>query len=73
MTNLPHGKKSNEEVGLFLALVAIQDGHLQQLNVNNVFHHGELEEDAYMLPPLGIVAPKPGHVCKLTKSLYSLK
>lgn len=41
--------------------------------MNNVFLHGFLKDDIYMLPPPGYTRAAPGQVCKLVKSLYGLK
>jgi len=57
-----------------LSIVAVKDLHPEQLDVNTVFLHGDLEEDIYMLQPQGYIMPgKEQFVCKLKKSLYGLK
>ncbi|KAL0430298.1 UNVERIFIED_CONTAM: Retrovirus-related Pol polyprotein from transposon RE2 [Sesamum radiatum] len=51
-------------VRLFLALAAAQGWLLHQLDVNNAFLHGYLDEDIYMTPPAGYPV-EPGLVISL--------
>ena len=44
----------------------------RQLDVKNVFLHGDLHEKIYMTPPADLQAP-PGLVCHLRRALYGLK
>ena len=57
-----------------LSIVAIENLHLQQLDVKTYFSHGDLEEEIYMQQPLEYEAKgKDKLVCRLKKSLYGLK
>ena len=61
-------------IRVILSIIAVENLHLEQLDVKTAFLHGDLEEDIYMTQPEGFeVSGKENLVCKLHKSLYGLK
>jgi hypothetical protein len=59
---------------LVLSLSISKGWSLHQLDVQNAFLHGILEEDVYMNQPLDFEDPsQPHYHCKLDKALYGLK
>jgi histone deacetylase 1/2 len=57
-----------------LSVVVSRGWSLRQLDVQNAFLHGYLEEDVYMKQPPGYEdKSKSEYICKLDKALYGLK
>ncbi len=55
-------------------MVATKGWYLHQMDVKNVFLHGDLQEEMYMEQPLGYVDQTHFNlVCRLKKALYGLK
>jgi hypothetical protein len=51
-----------------------QGWHLRQLDIQNAFLHGILEEEVFMRQPPGFEDPThTGYMCRLDKALYGLK
>lgn len=68
-------------VRVLLSLAAVNKWSVTQMDVNNAFLYGDLEEEVYMSIPQGYCLPaqfdsyssKIPLVCRLIKSLYGLK
>uniref|UniRef100_A0A2N9I5K9 Reverse transcriptase Ty1/copia-type domain-containing protein n=1 Tax=Fagus sylvatica TaxID=28930 RepID=A0A2N9I5K9_FAGSY len=61
-------------IRLILSLAVSQNWPLRQLDVKNAFLHGTLKEEVYMAQPQGYIdSTNSRYVCKLHKSIYSLK
>ncbi len=56
-----------------LALAAIEDIEIHQIDVKTSFFNGDLEEEIYMEQPKGFTQEGEHLVCKLHKSLYGLE
>ncbi|GJT87962.1 putative reverse transcriptase domain-containing protein [Tanacetum coccineum] len=62
-------------IKLVLSTIAVENLHLEQLDVKTAFLYGHLDEDIYMTQPEGFQSARKEEnlVCKLKKSLYGLK
>ena len=59
---------------MVLAIAALWDLEIHQMDVKTAFLNGDLDEEIYMEQPEGFSAPgQKKKVCRLVKSLYGLK
>lgn len=59
-------------VRTLIAVSAVRNWEIYQMDVKNAFLNGDLSETVYMRPPPGY-STLPNMVCKLRKALYGLK
>jgi Reverse transcriptase (RNA-dependent DNA polymerase) len=61
-------------IRLVLTLAVTSNWPIKQLDVNNAFLHGTLNEEIFMSQPPGFVdSQNPTHVCRLHKAIYGLR
>ncbi|CAM8957033.1 unnamed protein product [Rhodiola kirilowii] len=61
-------------IRMIIAIAALRNLDIHQMDVKTAFLNGDLEEEIYMEQPEGCKAPgQERKVCKLVKSLYGLK
>lgn len=57
-----------------LDIAVAKNWTLRQLDVNNAFLQGTLEDEVYMMQPPGFIdKDRPDYVCRLRKAIYGLK
>ena len=59
-------------VRTLIAVASASSWSISQMDVKNAFLNGDLTEEVYMQPPLGVLAPL-GYVCRLRRASYGLK
>ncbi|GJX27564.1 retrovirus-related pol polyprotein from transposon TNT 1-94 [Tanacetum coccineum] len=57
-------------IRVLIALATAKQCPLHQLDVNNAFVHGHIDEEIYMLPPQGYNKAAAGQVCKLNRKKH---
>jgi histone deacetylase 1/2 len=61
-------------IRLLLSMAITHGWHLRQLDIQNAFLHGVLEEEVFMRQPPGFEdSTHVGYLCRLDKALYGLK
>lgn len=60
-------------VRIVLTLAVTNNWTIQQIDVNNAFLNGTLEEEVFMQQPPGFESADKSLVCKLNKAIYGLK
>ena len=59
---------------VIFSLVVTNGWGIQQVDINNAFLNGTLQEKKFILQPKGFEdQARPQHVCRLKKALYDLK
>jgi len=62
--------KPKTTIRTILTLAHTNSWHVHQIDINNPFLYGELQEDVYMVQPPGFEAADRNLVCKLCKVIY---
>lgn len=60
-------------IKVILTLIVTHKWDMQQIDINNAFLNGELQEEVYMQQPPRFVDNDHSLVCKLNKAMYGLK
>lgn len=61
-------------IRVVLSLALTFGWSIRQLDVNNTFFHGDLNETVYTHQPPGFIdSTRPDHICLLSKAIYGLK
>ncbi len=61
-------------VNIIIVMATTKGWSLHQMDIRNVFLHGDLQEEVYMeQPPSYVDQTHPNLVCRLKKALYGLK
>ena len=62
-----------KSIRTLLAIAAHYDYEVWQMDVKTAFLNGRIEEDIFMEQPKGFESEEGSKVCKLDRSIYSLK
>jgi len=60
-------------IRIVLTHVVTQQWHVRQIDINNAFLHGDLNEHVYMQQPFGFASRDSTFICRLHKAIYGLK
>nr|KYP66596.1 Retrovirus-related Pol polyprotein from transposon TNT 1-94 [Cajanus cajan] len=60
-------------IRVILSIALSKGWSIRQVDINNAFLNGTLQEVVYMKPPEGFHTSNPNLVCRLKKALYGLK
>lgn len=62
-------------IRVIISLAVTRGWNMRQIDIQNAFLHGYLQEEVYMKQPPGYESPNvpSNYICKLNKALYNLK
>ena len=58
---------------MIMAVAAKEDLEMRQFDIKTAFLNGELEEEVYMRPPVGVDVSRRGRMLRLYRALYGLR